>query len=210
MSTRRYLALASLIAGIAAVCVVCIGLSGSGFWAAVSLAAEEGGGSGSSLPPLTVDRDAPLLLEEPEPEEEEPQIGPVADNQACFVCHANYQEEPFATWHAKANVGCVDCHGASHAHRNDEDNITPPDVMYPRDRIERCCAECHDEHDVPAREVIAMFLKRCLDRTGAEQIVCTDCHGEHRLPRRVVRWDKRTGELLSGQSATAPPAGEGQ
>lgn len=199
MSTRGYLALAGLIVG-----ALAIG-SLSGLWpagspaGAISLAAETaagGGPSGSSLPPLEVDPGAPQLLEEPRPVAQSPPRGPVADNQACFVCHANYQDEPLAQWHAKANVGCVDCHGPSHAHRNDENNITPPDVMYARDRIDRCCAECHDYHDVPARQVIARWQKRCPQRTDPKDIVCTDCHGEHRLPRRTVRWEKTTGKLL--------------
>ena len=39
-------------------------------------------------PPLVVNKDAPLLLDDP-PEEDplEVPIGPVADNSACFVCH---------------------------------------------------------------------------------------------------------------------------
>ena len=32
--------------------------------------------------------------------------------------------------HAKENVGCMKCHGASRAHRNDEDNVTAPDKMF--------------------------------------------------------------------------------
>ena len=146
-------------------------------------------------PPLRVDRSAPLLLDESGGTKEPPQ-GPVADNLACYCCHANYKEEPFAQEHAKANVGCVKCHGESYAHRNDEDNITPPDVMFPPERIAQACKPCHDGHDAPAVKVIARWREQCPEKTDPEGIVCTDCHGRHRLPARQVRWDKKTGKLL--------------
>ena len=102
-----------------------------------------------------------------------------------------------AVSHAKEDVSCIDCHGASLAHRNDEDNITPPDKMYAFAKIEAGCqADCHDTHDAPAREVLKRWQERCPEKTDFTQVVCTDCHGYHRLPRRTVRWNKETGELL--------------
>jgi len=152
-----------------------------------------------SLPPLVVDKDAPLLLDEPA-EAEEPAVsasaGTMADNSACFVCHANYKEEVLAARHAAENVGCVDCHGKSYAHRNDENNTTPPDVMYPADSIDRSCRKCHGSHDAAAAEVIARWQKRCPNKANPETIICTDCHGNHRLKLRSVRWDRKTGKLL--------------
>ncbi len=213
MSIRGGLALASVGVGALVVWSLCGTRPGADPCAAPSRSAEadEGdGSSGSSLPPLEIDPDAPLLLEEPEPGGQEPPARPAADNQACYVCHANYDGEPLVQWHAEANVGCVECHGPSHPHRNDEDNITPPDVMYPRDRVDRCCAECHDDHDVPARDVIARWQERCPERTDPGGIVCTDCHGDHRLSRRTVRWDKRTGKLLIGQPGASEPPSTGQ
>ncbi len=149
-------------------------------------------------PPLVVDKSTPLLLDEPpEVDPFAPPEGPRADNSACFVCHTNYDEEPFAVIHAKANVGCIKCHGESLDHRNDEDNITPPDIMFPADKIAAKCAKCHDEHDVPAVKVIALWQAKCPEKTDAKTIVCTDCHGNHRLTHRTVRWNKATGEILA-------------
>lgn len=152
-------------------------------------------------PPLKVDRSKPLLLESPKPSEpkKKPE-GPVADNSACFVCHTNYQDESLASVHALENVGCVRCHGASLAHRNDENNTTPPDKMYPAEAIDPACAECHDTHDAPARKVLARWKERCPQKTDFSQVVCTDCHGEHRLKLRSVRWDKKSGKLLTADS----------
>lgn len=125
-----------------------------------------------------------------------------ADNSACFVCHANYDDEEMAEQHAKAGVGCVDCHGVSTAHRNDEDNITPPDRMYWAAAIDPSCVTCHGTHDAPARKVIARWQERSLTAKDPKALTCTDCHGEHRLKHRSVQWDKRTGKLM--------PRGEGK
>ncbi len=157
----------------------------------------------TALPPLVIDKDAPLLLDEPaESERHSPAATTRAlkDNAACFVCHANYREEPLAGWHAAHNVGCVDCHWPSYAHRNDENNTTPPDRMYPTDEIDQACRKCHASHDVPAAKVIACWQSARReadpDKTNTKAIVCTDCHGDHRLKLRSVRWNKKTGELL--------------
>ncbi len=55
-----------------------------------------------------------------------PTQGPVADNSRCLVCHANYEDEPLSVAHAKANLGCVRCHGVSSPHSTDEDGLTAP------------------------------------------------------------------------------------
>ena len=133
---------------------------------------------------------------------------PVADNQACFVCHANYDEEEMADQHAKANVGCIECHGPSMAHRNDENNITPPDRMFPKEAVDPDCVRCHDTHDAPARKVIARWQERSLGNRDPKETVCTDCHGEHRLAYRTVRWDKKTGKLIPGATVKQNAASE--
>ncbi|GAB6166810.1 hypothetical protein JCM19992_28100 [Thermostilla marina] len=152
------------------------------------------------LPPLEVSPDAPRLAIPSEGTGDKPQ----ADNSPCFVCHANFAEEPLAVRHARENVGCVDCHGQSFAHRNDENNTTPPDVMYARNHIDEACGDCHETHDVPARAIVNTYLKRGLRGTPADKLVCTDCHGRHRLAHRTVRWDKTTRKLLPRPDASTP------
>ncbi len=124
----------------------------------------------------------------------------LADNTACFVCHGNLEEEEMVVVHAREDVGCVDCHGPSNAHRDDEDNSTPPDVMFAPGDIGKKCAECHDDHNAPAREVIARWQARCPAKTNPEELVCTDCHGQHRLKFRTVWWDKKTRKLIVRKS----------
>lgn len=154
------------------------------------------------LPPLDVGEDAPRLEEATAGEE-----GPGADNFACLVCHANYSDEALAENHARVQMGCADCHGQSQAHREDEENITPPDRMYARDDVNSFCSHCHRTHDVAPAQVVARWHERDLDVKPA-QAVCTDCHGHHRLNVRTVRWDEDTGELLpAGEQQEDRPAG---
>jgi hypothetical protein len=137
--------------------------------------------------------ESPLLLEdEPllllnETSDNTASDGPAADNNRCFVCHLNYAQEDIAATHARANIGCVDCHGASDAHIADESwasggNGTAPDIMYPRDKINAACMACHpkDELDAPQHEPV---FADAPERKG-----CTDCHGDHRLPQRRCKW----------------------
>ncbi len=161
-------------------------------------------------PPLKVDRSAPLLLLDSPPEKKNSDegTGPKADNNACYVCHANYEDEELVHQHAIANVGCVKCHGESIAHRNDENNITPPDVMYPADAIDTACVKCHETHDAPARKVLARFAQRCPAKKRSDQIICTDCHGDHRSKLRTVHWDKKTGKLISASGPKPQAASE--
>ena len=179
-------------------------------WFAV--AADRSEKSPQGLVPLRVDRSAPLLLEEPpaKPAVKADPKKPVADNSACFVCHGNFQEESMVTVHAKENIGCVKCHGASLAHRNDEDNVVAPEKMYAPPRIDNACRVCHEDHDAPARKVIAMFQARFPPNTDPKKVVCTDCHGEHRLRVRSVWWDKTTGKLLGRNPEAAEKSGVGK
>lgn len=168
-------------------------------------APKEGNKSPSSLPPLKVDRSkAPRLEEAAGVPPAGPSFKNRADNSACYVCHANYDGEGLVQVHAAARVGCIDCHGQSLAHRNDESHLTPPDKMYPAEAIDRACQACHDTHDVPAKKVLARWQDKCPQKTDPSQLVCTDCHGDHRLSGREIRWDKRTGKLLSSANAPSP------
>ncbi len=90
---RRILLLTCVAAGIAA------------GWAAW---AGDGDIPKPALPRLKVNKSAaPRLSDAPKKEVPKPGDKPHADNTACFVCHGNYQDEPLAQWHAKANVGCA-------------------------------------------------------------------------------------------------------
>lgn len=165
-----------------------------------------------ALPALEVDDDAPRLSDAPaQPVKPVKPVDPAvvaADNSACQVCHTNYRKESLAVSHAAHGVGCVRCHGASEAHRNDENNITPPDTMFPLTGLDEACKKCHKRHNVPARTVVARFLEKKVAADALERMVCTECHGEHRLAHRTVVWDRATGKLVARTPtpATAPPA----
>ena len=149
--------------------------------------------------PLVIDTSAPLLLEEPGEGQEAPSsevTGATAGNAACFVCHANYRAEFLVDRHATAGIGCANCHGDSLAHKNDENNTTPPQTMYAADKIDPFCRGCHTAHDVSPEKVVARWMERGLDKINPDKIVCTHCHGDHRMKVRTVIWDKSSGELL--------------
>lgn len=133
---------------------------------------------------------------------------PSPDNSPCFVCHANFEDEPLSMRHFKAKVGCIDCHGESLAHRSDENNTTPPDKMYPQDNIEPACKQCHKTHNAPAREVVEVYLKRCRDITDPAKLTCTNCHGKHRMYHRTILWDKRTGRLIPPSESSPQSSGQ--
>lgn len=153
------------------------------------------GRSSNELAPLVVDKDAPLLLDDAaEPGDARPATKAAKENAACFVCHADYSEEFLVVEHAVGNVGCTGCHGESFAHRNDENHITPPDIMFPRKEIQAACRKCHHRHNVSAEKIAARKKQRNLE--NEKHLVCTDCHGNHRMKRRSVRWNKKTGELI--------------
>ena len=145
-----------------------------------------------AAPPLSLEGYLDEKL--PEASGDEPKLK--VDNGSCYVCHGNYDEESLVVTHGKEEVGCIDCHGKSLEHRDDEDNITPPDVMYAPKDVDKKCRECHEEHDAPAEKVVRAWQERCPQKTDPKQIVCTDCHFEHRLHFRTVWWDKQTGELI--------------
>ena len=181
------------------------------------------------LPPLVIDTISPLLLDEPSEEEQAfaaEATQAANENTACFVCHANYKTEFLANHHAKADIGCFNCHGESSAHQNDENNITPPETLYSADKIDPFCRSCHTAHDILPREIITRWLKKksekantscqgchesdnvppekvatrwkelAIDKTDPDKIVCTDCHGDHRMKVRTIIWDKKSGKLL--------------
>lgn len=138
----------------------------------------------SQQEPLLLD-DEPLLLEDGPGEDALAEGG--ADNSRCFVCHINYTQEDIAVTHAKAGMGCKDCHGQSDEHIADESwawggNGTAPDKMYPHSTINPFCMGCHPQDKLPAASHEVVFANT------AQQKYCTDCHGEHRLTNRKCKW----------------------
>ncbi len=146
------------------------------------------------LPLLDIDMDDPLLLEDSVPVEDTGIAG--ADNAACLVCHANFADEFLARNHAEHDIGCVACHGDSFAHRNDENNTTPPDTMFPARTIDPFCQKCHKTHDVPAQRIVRRWQKNESLAVNPNSITCTHCHGQHLMKVRTVIWDKASGKLL--------------
>jgi hypothetical protein len=123
-------------------------------------------------------------------------------NLFCLACHGNFEDEDLVLKHKVVGIGCERCHGESQRHRSDEANITPPEIMYPRARINPTCMMCHPREDIEhvnGHKVILAGAETVFDEKTPEgpKEVCTDCHAKsHRMNTRTTRWDKATGKLL--------------
>jgi len=152
--------------------------------------------TGCSLEKQTVDDSVQKGVEEPLEK-----ISFVA-NQFCSACHYGFSDEELASTHEKAGIGCERCHGESERHRSDENNITPPEIMYPKAKINPTCMMCHPRHEiskVASHNELLSGAKTVFDSAdkGGDQIYCTNCHArQHRINIRTIRWNKQTGELI--------------
>ena len=147
----------------------------------------------------------------------EPRAEPGSDKQAsqsvvanpfCFACHADFEGEEFALAHELAGIGCERCHGESERHRSDEANITPPEIMYPKTKINPTCMMCHPRYEiqhVKDHEPLLAGAKTIFDEEAESSATndgkyCTDCHGiKHRMKVRTILWNKATGELAEAE-----------
>jgi len=131
-------------------------------------------------------------------------------NVFCAACHYGLDEEELALNHEIWGIGCERCHGESARHRSDENNITPPDIMWPKSKINPMCMMCHPRHEIKHVKDHREFLAGSetifdpeiddgsSDGTSAQKENCGDCHAKtHRVNVRNVRWNKMTGELLT-------------
>ena len=120
-------------------------------------------------------------------------------NPFCSACHYAFGDEKLAITHERAGIGCERCHGESERHRSDEDNVTPPEIMYPKERINPTCMMCHPRAEikhVSHHQPLLDGAETIFDKS-TNQKYCTDCHAkDHRIKVRTVRWNKATGELL--------------
>ena len=137
-----------------------------------------------------------------EPVEQEVVEKTFTANEFCAACHYAFDEEELARTHQKAGIGCERCHGESERHRSDEDNITPPEIMYPKAKINPTCMMCHPRHEiryVEHHKTLLAGAKTVFDSADedGDQMYCTDCHAKHhRINIRTIRWNKETGEML--------------
>jgi hypothetical protein len=121
-------------------------------------------------------------------------------NAFCSACHYTFGDEELALNHKRVGIGCERCHGESERHRSDEANITPPEIMYTKARINPTCMMCHPRGDIKHVSLHASLLagaETIFDKSNGQKQYCTDCHGkDHRINVRTIRWNKATGELL--------------
>jgi len=133
-------------------------------------------------------------------------VDPVSVNAACYVCHMAFVHEKISEVHLKAKVTCIDCHGMSAGHANDENiGATRPDITYERRQVDLMCGKCHRGHDVPAVQVVRRFVERKLTNP---LVVCTDCHGTHWIEPPAQ--GERTGRIIPASPPEFRPARAGR
>ena len=138
-----------------------------------------------------------------EPAEEQAEEKTFVANLFCSACHYAFGDEELALQHERVGIGCERCHGESERHRSDENNITPPEIMYPKAKINPTCMMCHPRHEinhVKDHEPLLEGAETIFDtapKTAGHELYCTTCHAkQHRINVRTIRWNKATGELL--------------
>jgi hypothetical protein len=94
---------------------------------------------------------------------------------SCAVCHVDAADQWNGTVHERSAVGCVECHGPSHGHVEDENNEVSPDEVFVRADVDRLCAECHRCGRAPVTPAQAALLP------AVTPAVCTDCHIAHQF-----------------------------
>lgn len=145
-------------------------------WAAWSTYGPRAGESCAAAAP---EKGAAAATPPAKPDAPAPELDPMSANGACYVCHMTFVKEEISKVHLAAKVPCSKCHGTSAKHANDEDiGASKPDIIYKHDQVDAMCQKCHEQHDAPARAVIARFVERKLD---AKTTACTGCHGEHKI-----------------------------
>jgi hypothetical protein len=116
-----------------------------------------------------------------------------ADNSFCYVCHANYESEKLVKVHQSEGVGCETCHGMSDKHSQDEDSLTPPDVIFAAAKVASYCGQCHEKRDLlDGDESHEKFFAGQVEPDKT----CTSCHDmKHVLKVRTRRWNKETRKI---------------
>lgn len=133
--------------------------------------------------------------------EEQAEREVVVANPFCTVCHYGFEGEELVLNHKLAGIGCERCHGESERHRSDENNVTPPEIMYLEAKINPTCMMCHPRGEINRikdHEPLLSGAKTVFDPEDVrKKIYCTGCHARgHRINVRTIRWNKATGELL--------------
>jgi hypothetical protein len=161
----------------------------------------------NTVPAACAESEGAALAATPISAPSQPAAATFVANPFCLACHLDFDEEELALNHELFGIGCERCHGESLRHRSDEANVTPPEILYPKERINPTCMMCHPRHEIRDTKDHQPILEAGLSIFDEEPLAedakkyCTDCHGsKHRMNRRTIRWDKHTGALLKNDN----------
>ncbi len=135
-------------------------------------------------PPADIEATAEEVLAEMSPEwrallaeAEAHQAGGMG--QGCAGCHVDVSDQWVGSGHDLADIGCIECHGPSEGHVQDENNEVLPDEVFARADMDRLCAACHRcQHAASAPDRPDLSIRRAVP-------ICTDCHPAHVFPSSV-------------------------
>jgi DmsE family decaheme c-type cytochrome len=97
-----------------------------------------------------------------------------SDSERCLGCHQKTHPKFLRSDHAKAGLGCTDCHSV-HGEMEPETMV----MASLRDRPSAICADCHSE-------VMTQFAFTQGHRLEEGTIECTSCHDPHEPASRVL------------------------
>jgi hypothetical protein len=128
-----------------------------------------------------------------------------ADNRLCLVCHELLATELISQKHEAKNILCIDCHGQSRLHMEDEMLMTRPDVLFGRTEVDPFCRGCHPGHKDPAKVQAFLDEWRGRDRPNGRVVtstsICMDCHGTHNRHRADAGVKKATATAAAESEA---------
>jgi len=155
-------------------------------------------------PPADEDDADPLAGMDPEllAQLAEAEAAAAAEEQAgaCGTCHVDVADDFQGSLHQSEEVGCMECHGPSEGHVEDENNEVKPDEVFARADVDRLCGECHKCPDPAAKRKPG---------PGAKHKVCTDCHGPHKQEPLAVLPGDCPSQSSENRAASACPLQDG-
>jgi len=96
----------------------------------------------------------------------------------CAACHTDAVSDFQSHRHAKSNMDCGICHGASDKHRNSVGNVAPDQVAAPSE-VSKLCGNCHlaEKQQYEASAHGRVYTSDRKVKTAN----CNTCHGHHSL-----------------------------
>ena len=101
-----------------------------------------------------------------------------AQEHRCAACHAETVADFQSHKHAKNNMDCGICHGASEKHRTSVGNVPPDQVAAPSE-VSKLCGNCHLAEKQLYEQ--SPHGRAYASEKKVKTANCNTCHGHHAL-----------------------------